>query len=97
VRLIRPCVICNDLGTVPGGGRCPACRPEDTRARGMLAAMTDDFTGWRISRTCDGGACVEVGGRPGTVAVRDSADPDGPILAVSAASWREFTAALKAA
>ena len=59
-------------------------------------AMTDDFTNWRISRTCESGACIEVAGRPGTVAVRDSADPDGPLLAVSADKWRQFTASLKA-
>jgi hypothetical protein len=48
-------------------------------------------TGWRTSSSCEGGACVEVadGGL-----VRDSADPDGPVLAFGAASWQAFTTAL---
>jgi Domain of unknown function (DUF397) len=37
------------------------------------------------------GDCVEVAGLPdGQVAVRDSKDPDGPILRFSAAEWRAF-------
>ena len=33
---------------------------------------------------------------PGIVAVRDSKDPDGPVLAVAAAEWRDFLADVKA-
>lgn len=37
---------------------------------------------WRKSSrsTSSGGNCVEVAGLPGMVAVRDSKDPDGPVL-----------------
>ncbi|MCX2927648.1 DUF397 domain-containing protein [Streptomyces sp. NEAU-W12] len=31
---------------------------------------------------------------PHAVAVRDSKDPDGPILCLAAATWAEFTASL---
>ena len=43
-----------------------------------------------------GGNCVEVArGVPATVAVRDSKDPDGPVLAFSAGDWQAFTARIK--
>lgn len=52
---------------------------------------------WRKSRRSVGnGACTEVGQHDHGVAVRDSADPSGPVLALTAASWLAFTAALKA-
>ncbi|KFF96719.1 hypothetical protein IQ62_34555 [Streptomyces scabiei] len=39
------------------------------------------------------GECVEVARNiPGTVAVRDSKDPDGPILRLVAETWVEFAA-----
>ncbi|MEW2566911.1 DUF397 domain-containing protein [Streptomyces sp. NPDC047070] len=40
------------------------------------------------------GECVEVARNvPGTVAVRDSKTPDGPILHLSPTAWAEFIAA----
>jgi hypothetical protein len=45
----------------------------------------------------NGGGCVEVAGnRPGVVAVRDSKDAAGPVLAFTPDDWRAFTAAIKA-
>jgi len=42
------------------------------------------------------GSCIEVTSTaPGTVAVRDSKDPDGPRLAVTARQWTAFAGALK--
>ena len=44
-----------------------------------------------------GGSCVEVARNlPRIVAVRDSKDPDGPMLAVETAGWRTFIADVKA-
>ena len=53
---------------------------------------------WRKSTYsgANGGNCVEVGDLPGTVAVRDSKDPDGPALLFTAAQWAAFTARVKA-
>ena len=43
------------------------------------------------------GSCVEVASNlPGVVAVRDSKDRGGPVLAFAPGEWRAFTAALKA-
>ena len=50
---------------------------------------------WRKSSYSgnSGGNCVEVARNlPGVVAVRDSKDPDGPALVVTAAAWRSFLA-----
>ncbi|MGP4002342.1 DUF397 domain-containing protein [Streptomyces sp. 8N706] len=38
----------------------------------------------------EGGACVEVGACPDGVHVRDSKDPDGPVLTVTPAAWADF-------
>lgn len=37
-----------------------------------------------------GGACVEVAAAPGAVHVRDSKDPEGPILCVTPEAWASF-------
>jgi Domain of unknown function (DUF397) len=43
-----------------------------------------------------GGDCVEVARNlPHAVAVRDSKDPHGPVLAVTPAGWRDFIVELK--
>ncbi|MFV2177214.1 DUF397 domain-containing protein [Actinomadura sp. LOL_016] len=46
---------------------------------------------WRkASRSLsNGGECVELAGLPGAVAVRDSKDPEGPVLLLSRAALRE--------
>ena len=59
-----------------------------------------DLTGakWRKSSfsSGNGGACVEVAGNlPGVVAVRDSKDPDGPVLVFSPGEWEAFGAGVK--
>ncbi|XVQ10517.1 DUF397 domain-containing protein [Spirillospora sp. CA-255316] len=52
-----------------------------------------DLTGaeWRKSSysASNGGNCVELAGDAGVVAVRDSKDPDGPVLLVTPAALRE--------
>lgn len=54
---------------------------------------------WRKASysSTNGGNCVEVAGNlPGIVAVRDSKDPDGPVLAFSPAEWLAFAADVQA-
>jgi hypothetical protein len=55
-------------------------------------------TPWRKSSYSnpDGGNCVEVAsGFPGAVPVRDSKNPDGPILRLSVQAWDRFVDGLK--
>ncbi|MDG9707337.1 DUF397 domain-containing protein [Streptomyces sp. DH10] len=61
---------------------------------------TPDLTtaAWRKSSYSDGGAsnCLEVSdNHPGTVPVRDSKQPHGPILVFGASPWVSFLAAVK--
>jgi hypothetical protein len=59
-----------------------------------------DLTGatWRKSTRSggNGGDCVEVADNlAGVVAVRDSKDPDGPVLTFDRDAWRDFVEGLK--
>jgi hypothetical protein len=52
---------------------------------------------WRKSSYSggNGGNCIEVATLPnGSQTVRDSKDPNGPVLTFSPAAWRTFTAAV---
>ena len=52
---------------------------------------------WRkSSRSGQQGGCVEVAWQAAVVGVRDSKDPAGPHLEVTAAQWRGFVAAVAA-
>jgi uncharacterized protein DUF397 len=52
---------------------------------------------WRKARASIGnGACVEIAPFQGKVVVRDSQDPDGPVLAYAQAEWRAFLDGAKA-
>jgi hypothetical protein len=54
---------------------------------------------WRTSSHSggNGGECVQVAATPGAgrVLIRDSKDPDGPVLTLRPADWRLFTNHIK--
>lgn len=53
---------------------------------------------WRKSSHSgsNGGTCVEVADNmPGVIAVRDSKDPAGPVLAFAPDEWQAFTAGIR--
>ncbi|MFF5566067.1 DUF397 domain-containing protein [Streptomyces sp. NPDC012623] len=63
--------------------------------------MTTETPHWfTSSHSNNGGACVEVATNltttHGTVPVRDSKDPNGPALSLTAASFTTFVAGVKA-
>ena len=52
---------------------------------------------WRKASYCNGAtACVEVAPLPdGGVALRDSKNPDGPVLVFTSAEWAAFVAGVQ--
>jgi uncharacterized protein DUF397 len=55
-----------------------------------MGAAGSEFA-WRKARLSTGnGACVELAPVDGMVAIRDSKDPEGPILRYTAAEWHAF-------
>lgn len=61
-----------------------------------LTEVGSESPGWRKARgSMANGNCVEVRPATGAVAVRDSQNPRGLVLAYSAASWRAFTLAAR--
>jgi hypothetical protein len=51
---------------------------------------------WRKSSYSGGaGNCVEIGGVPGSIGVRDSKDPEGAALLLSPRAWRAFVGEMK--
>lgn len=53
---------------------------------------------WRKSNRSNHGGegdCVEVAELPGRVAMRDSKDPAGPVLAFACAEWRAFLGSIR--
>jgi Domain of unknown function (DUF397) len=55
------------------------------------------ITPWRKSSYSNSGAnCVEIAQtRSGKIAVRDSKDPDGPVLTFSPDEWKAFAAKVR--
>ena len=51
---------------------------------------------WRKSARCDSASCVEVAPIAGGMAMRDSKDPDGPILRFTRAQWAVFLTGARA-
>jgi hypothetical protein len=49
---------------------------------------------WRISSFCTNGTCIEVRLDGGVIQVRDSVNPDGPVLHFSQAEWRASLAGI---
>lgn len=59
------------------------------------------LTSWRKSGRSNGGygdqtECVEVAELADQVAMRDSKDPAGPVLAVAGAEWQSFLRSVRA-
>jgi hypothetical protein len=52
---------------------------------------------WRKSTKSggNGGGCIEVGAVAGVIAVRDTKDRDGAVLAFAPQAWREFATSIK--
>ncbi len=59
--------------------------------------MESEAHQWRKSTRCGTTACVEVASSPdGTFRVRDSKNPDGPVLTFDRDEWTAFVAGVNA-
>lgn len=50
---------------------------------------------YRRSSHCESGACIEVGQSADAVLVRDSKDPNSPVLTFDTEAWKAFIADVK--
>ena len=64
----------------------------------FLNSRRDPDSHWiKSSLSFSNGNCVEVARNlPGIVAVRDSKNPNGPVLTIESAGWQDFIADVKA-
>ena len=64
-----------------------------------MLSFRPDLTAARWRRSSysnpDGGSCIEVADGLGVVPVRDSKDPQGPVLVIPSASWAAFVDSVK--
>jgi hypothetical protein len=59
-------------------------------------SMPRDLAWRKAQRSVGDGACVELAPVNGMVAMRDSKDPDSPVLMYTAAEWHAFLHGAKA-
>jgi len=55
-----------------------------------MSESEEPSVGWRKSTASNSGGCVEVGMAAGSLLVRDSKNPAGPVLRLSPAAWSSF-------
>jgi hypothetical protein len=53
------------------------------------------FKNWHKSSHSDDGGCVEIANVDGLIGLRDSKDPDGPVLIFDRHEWDAFTAGIR--
>jgi hypothetical protein len=58
-------------------------------------ALASENLDWRISRTCESGACIRVARRGGSVVIGNTNDPAGPVSEFTAEEFRQFIAGAK--
>lgn len=50
---------------------------------------------WYVSRTCDGGACIQVASHGDLVVFGNTTQPDGPVYTYTKAEWIDFLVGVK--
>lgn len=50
---------------------------------------------WRVSKRCDGGACIAVGRQEGAILVGNTAQSTGLYISYTADAWKEFVLKIK--
>jgi predicted secreted Zn-dependent protease len=50
---------------------------------------------WRVSRTCESGACVVVARNGESILIGNSSQPNAPVITFTTDEWHEFLAGVK--
>jgi Domain of unknown function (DUF397) len=50
---------------------------------------------WRVSSTCESGACIKVASRRGSVFIGSTSKPEAPLIECTGEEFREFVAGVK--
>jgi predicted secreted Zn-dependent protease len=58
-------------------------------------ASSPDKLQWRVSRTCESGACVGVASQGEFVFIKNTNHPEGPVSEFTTDEWRHFLAGAK--
>jgi hypothetical protein len=58
----------------------------------LLGSESERLNWRKARRSMNNGNCAEVAAVPGVVAMRDSKDPQGPVLLYPVSSWTSFLA-----
>jgi len=58
-------------------------------------ASTSGDLEWRVSRTCESGACVGVARQGERVVIGNTSKPGSPVTEFTADEWRHFLAGVK--
>ena len=61
-----------------------------------MAARESGQLVWKKASPCDSGSCIEVAESDDEVRVRDSKNPEGPVLTFKPAAWKAFIAGVAA-
>lgn len=69
--------------------------PADGGEGGQVADFEESRIRWRKSTASSGGTCVEVAVADGSVLIRDSANPGGPVLRVPTSAWPALLASAR--
>jgi hypothetical protein len=64
-------------------------------SHGVADGHCAEVAAWRKSSHSTAGSCAEVGQDGAVVAVRDSKDPDGPVLVFGPVTWVAFLEGLR--
>jgi predicted secreted Zn-dependent protease len=50
---------------------------------------------WRVSRTCDNGACIKVARNGEVILIGNTGNPEGPFSEFTLEEWRQFLAGVR--
>ena len=61
----------------------------------MDKTRSHDSITWHTALSCESGACVEVAANQNTILIRNSRQPDGPLIEYTAEEWHAFVSGVK--